>query len=173
MITPHLFTLFTRPLTLLNCQKVSSFVTFTCSLCLISPFLTPQTLFSTLRQFVANVLLFFYHSMSYWCIFSDPSCLDPPCLVIIRFMQWLVNLWFVSLQFLTFKPVTILILDHACISYAALSPPLATLEEALHKACTQYDNSHSHDAVIKHITVSARQYSISQLTKFILRHRLS
>ena len=79
-------------------------------------------------------------------------------------------LCFVSLKFLNFKTVTILILDHACISYASLSQP--SLKEALNNACSQYNNSHSHDAVTKQFTVTPRQYSISQFTEFILRHRL-
>jgi L-asparagine transporter-like permease len=137
------------------------------SVFLFLPFSAPQILFSALRQFVANVLLFIYCSILVLLMrFQRPSMSSNHT----PYAMIGISLLCVS-AISNISTVTILILDHACISYASLSQP--TLKEALHKACSQYNNSHSHDAVTKQFTVTSRQYSISQFTEFILRYRLS
>jgi hypothetical protein len=76
----------------------------------------------------------------------------------------------VPLHFLTFMIVIILIMEHACISYASPSRP--SLEQALATACSRYMDSHTHDTVTKQFTASSQEYSVSQFMEFILQQRL-
>jgi hypothetical protein len=65
--------------------------------------------------------------------------------------------------------VTILILDHASLSHASSST--LTAGRALEKACIQYRASHIHDEIINQFTAPLGEYTISQFSEFILRHR--
>jgi hypothetical protein len=66
--------------------------------------------------------------------------------------------------------VTLLILDHAGLSYA--SSPKPTLDTVLKKACAQFMAYHVLDEIVNQFTAPPRGYSISQLKDFIVRHRL-
>jgi hypothetical protein len=66
--------------------------------------------------------------------------------------------------------VILLILEHACLSYASQSKP--TRDEALNQAYSQYRASGVHNAIIKHFSAPPKQYSISQFMEFILEHHL-
>ena len=72
--------------------------------------------------------------------------------------------------FLTSKTVTILILDRA--SLLCLSPSRPTLDDALGHAHSQYEFSGIHNAVKEQLSLPRERYSISQLTEFVLSHRL-
>jgi len=74
------------------------------------------------------------------------------------------------LYFLTSKIVAILILDHASILYA--SPSHSTVADALDQACSQYISSDTHNAVKEQFSQPPTRYSISQITEFVLSHRL-
>jgi len=65
---------------------------------------------------------------------------------------------------------TILILEHACVLSASLSPP--PLEYALGQAISAYRNSENHDLVMKQFPRPLNEYSIPEYTKFILQHHL-
>jgi len=66
--------------------------------------------------------------------------------------------------------VTILILDRAAIIYASSSRP--TLDDALDQACSQYESSDTHNAVKEQFLLPPEQYSILQITEFVLSHHL-
>jgi len=66
--------------------------------------------------------------------------------------------------------VMILILEHACLSYASQSNP--TRDEALDRAYVRYCASGVHDNVTKQFFEPPKEYSILQFTEFILKHRL-
>jgi hypothetical protein len=66
--------------------------------------------------------------------------------------------------------VTILILEHACLFHASITKP--TIKEALHKAYSQYQALNT-QYVITQFLASPKEYSIIQITEFILNHRLS
>jgi len=68
------------------------------------------------------------------------------------------------------KIVSILILDRASVSYASPSHP--TLKDALDQAYSQYESSDTHNAVKEQFSLPLTEYSISQLTEFVLSHRL-
>jgi hypothetical protein len=64
----------------------------------------------------------------------------------------------------------ILILEHACLSFASQSQP--TKDEALDQAYSRYCASDVHDEVTKQFPASPEEYSTLQFTEFILKHRL-
>ena len=66
--------------------------------------------------------------------------------------------------------MTILILEHACLSYA--SEPKPTRNKALDEAYSQYCASNVHSEVMTEFFEAPEKYSIHQVTEFILRHRL-
>jgi hypothetical protein len=66
--------------------------------------------------------------------------------------------------------VTILILDHAGLSYASSSK--LTLDTVLKKACAQLMASHVLDEIVNQFTAPPQEYSISHFKEFIVRHRL-
>jgi len=70
-----------------------------------------------------------------------------------------------------FKIAIILILEHACLSYASQFKP--TSDEALDEASSQFKASNIHNAVIEQFSASPKECSILQFTEFILSHRLS
>ena len=74
------------------------------------------------------------------------------------------------MYFLTFKIVTILILDRASLFYASPSRP--TLKRALDHARSQYRSSDIHNALKEQFSLPPKEYSISQFTEFVLSHRL-
>ena len=74
------------------------------------------------------------------------------------------------LYFLTPKIVAILILDRASILYVSPSHP--TVADALDQACSQYISSDTHNAVKEQFSLPPKQYSILQITEFVLSHRL-
>jgi len=74
------------------------------------------------------------------------------------------------LYFLTSAIVTVLILDRASVLYASPSRP--TLDDALDRACSQYESSGTHDAVKEQFLLPPKQYSISDFIEFVLSHRL-
>jgi len=65
---------------------------------------------------------------------------------------------------------TILLLDRASIIFTLLfcQAPVNALDQAY----SEYKSSHSHDAVKEQFLLPLKQYSISQITEFILSHRL-
>ena len=64
----------------------------------------------------------------------------------------------------------ILILEHACLSYASQSKP--TRDEALDQAYSQYCDSGVHNEITKQFFLHPKEYSISQFTEFTLKHHL-
>jgi hypothetical protein len=66
--------------------------------------------------------------------------------------------------------VTLLILDHAGLSYASSSKP--TLKKVLKKACAQFMASHVLDEIVNQFTAPPQEYSMSQFREFIVQHRL-
>ena len=66
--------------------------------------------------------------------------------------------------------MTILILDHAGLSYASSSKP--TLNMVVTNACAQFMASHVLDEIVNQFTAPPQEYSISEFTDFILDHRL-
>ena len=74
------------------------------------------------------------------------------------------------LQSLTFKIVTTLILEHACLAYA--SQPKPTRDAALDWAYSHYCASSVHNEVTKYFLAPSMEYSILQLTEFVFKHRL-
>jgi hypothetical protein len=66
--------------------------------------------------------------------------------------------------------VIILILEHACLSFASQSKP--TKDEALDVAYSQYCASGVHDELMKQFSAAPKEYSILQFTEFILKNRL-
>jgi hypothetical protein len=74
------------------------------------------------------------------------------------------------LQFLTSKIAIILILENACLFYA--SQPQPDRSVALDRAYSLYKTSQTHIAASKEFSASSMEYSIPQLTEFILVHRL-
>jgi hypothetical protein len=73
-------------------------------------------------------------------------------------------------RLLTSVIVIILILEHACVSYASQSNP--TRDEALDQAYSRYCASGVHNEVTKQFFAPPKEYSIPQFTAFILKHRL-
>ena len=73
------------------------------------------------------------------------------------------------LSFLTFKIVTILILERAYLLFVSSSP---SLSDALDQAYRQYKSSDTHDAVKEQFSLRPKRYSILQFTEFVLSHRL-
>ena len=71
---------------------------------------------------------------------------------------------------LTFILATVLILERACFLLASPSRP--TNDGALDIACSQFISSGTHNAVHQVFLLSPEVYSVSQLTEFILAHRL-
>jgi hypothetical protein len=69
------------------------------------------------------------------------------------------------------KIVTILILESACVSHASQSKP--TAEQALNQAYSRYCASSTHNEVTQQFSATPNNYSVLQLTDFILRYRLS
>ena len=65
---------------------------------------------------------------------------------------------------------TILILEHACLFNG--SQPKSTRDEALDRAHSRYVSSGIHNTVTKQFSGSPTQYSVLDLTEFILKHRL-
>ena len=64
----------------------------------------------------------------------------------------------------------ILILEHACLSYASQSIPSS--DEALDQAYSQYCASGIHNEVTKQFNAPSKEYLIHQVTEFILKHLL-
>jgi len=64
----------------------------------------------------------------------------------------------------------ILILEHACLSYASQSKPIR--DEALDMAYSRYCASGVHNEVVKQFVAPLEEYSILQFTEFVLQHRL-
>jgi hypothetical protein len=64
----------------------------------------------------------------------------------------------------------ILILEHACLSYASQFKP--TRDVALDKAYSQYCASNVHNKVKRQFTLDPEAYSIHQIIEFILEYRL-
>jgi len=64
----------------------------------------------------------------------------------------------------------ILILEHACLSYASSSK--LTSDEALDQAYSRYHDSKIHNEVTMQFSKSAEVYSTIQFTGFITTHRL-
>jgi len=73
------------------------------------------------------------------------------------------------LLFLISTIVTILILENACYFHALSSEP--SFQEALDRAYSQYTTSDTHDVLMNQFPTS-QQFSIPQLTEFILQHQL-
>jgi hypothetical protein len=67
--------------------------------------------------------------------------------------------------------VAVLILEHACLSYASQSKP--TRDKALNWAYTQYCASDIHMDLIKQFSALHKEYSTFQFTEFILGHHLA
>jgi hypothetical protein len=111
-----------------------------------------------------TVVLLSFLCWSDWCTFSSLY------LPMINISQWLVRFCHLPLWFLTSKIATIIILEHTGLLYASSSRP--TLEQALYKAHNLYAVSGIHDAVTNQFNAPLRDYSISQFTEFILKHRL-
>jgi len=78
--------------------------------------------------------------------------------------------YYPHLSLLTSKIAIVLILEYACILFAAPSRP--TREEALDKACSQYISSHTDNAVHLLLLLSPRPYSPQKIIEFVLMHRL-
>jgi hypothetical protein len=74
------------------------------------------------------------------------------------------------LQILTSEVVILLILEHACLSYASQSIPSS--DEALVQAYSRYCASGVHNEVTTQFNAPPQGYSIHQFTEFILKHRL-
>jgi hypothetical protein len=74
------------------------------------------------------------------------------------------------LRSLTSKIGTVLILQHACLSYATPSKP--TIDEALDEAYSRYRASDIHIEVMRQFSAPAKEYAIPQFTEFILGHPL-
>jgi len=66
--------------------------------------------------------------------------------------------------------VLILILEHACLSYASQSE--LTTDMALNQAYSLYCASDIYIEIIKEFSAPPKEYSILQFTDFILKHRL-
>ena len=64
----------------------------------------------------------------------------------------------------------ILILENACLYYA--SQPEPNRDEALNQAYSQYCGSGIHSEVTKQFFSMPTEYSMLQITEFILKHRL-
>ena len=64
----------------------------------------------------------------------------------------------------------ILILEHTCILYAFRAQPNS--DEALEKAYSRYKSSDVHSAVRNQFSGPHSQYSLLDITEFILKHRL-
>ena len=88
----------------------------------------------------------------------------------IHITNWLVHSYCLLLQFLTSKLVICLILEHACLSYASQSE--INVGDALDQAYSRYCTSGIHEKVIQQLHEPPAQYSIVQLTDFILMHHL-
>ena len=66
--------------------------------------------------------------------------------------------------------VTVLILECACVFLAS---SYATNEDALDTACSRFISSGTHNAVHRMFLLAyPKSYSVSQLTEFLLIHRL-
>jgi uncharacterized membrane protein YukC len=76
---------------------------------------------------------------------------------------------FAFYKYLTFKVVTILILENACFSCALSSKP--SYEEALDRAYSQFITSNTYDALIEQFSTN-QIYSIPQLVEFISNYHL-
>ena len=63
-----------------------------------------------------------------------------------------------------------LILEHTCVLSA--SQPQLHNDEALEKAYSRYKSSDTHDAVKNKFSGPHSQYSLLDITEFILKHRL-
>jgi hypothetical protein len=72
--------------------------------------------------------------------------------------------------FLTFQIASVLILDHAGLVLSSLSNPAP--DEVLDVAASRYVSSSIHNTVKKQFPGFPKDYSISQLTAFILANRL-
>ena len=83
---------------------------------------------------------------------------------------WLVHFWHLHLYCLTFKTVTIIMLEYAC--RIRTSSPGLTLAKALDEAYSRCKQSGTHKVVKTQFQGSPNEYSVSQYTKFILQHRL-
>ena len=66
--------------------------------------------------------------------------------------------------------MAVLILEHASLLCTSTSAP--TLHESLDNACSLYVSSSTHTAVKEKFVLSPSQYSIPDLTEFVLSHRL-
>ena len=64
----------------------------------------------------------------------------------------------------------IIVLDHATLFHASPSRP--TLDRALDQACSRYKSSNIHNTIKEHFTRPPKQYTVTQFTDFVLRHRL-
>ena len=83
--------------------------------------------------------------------------------------DWYITIIFIP-YFLTFKIVTIIILEFACRFRA--SSPGSTPEKALDKAYSKYKKSGNHEDVKEKFLGHHNQYSVPEFTEFILQHRL-
>jgi hypothetical protein len=68
------------------------------------------------------------------------------------------------------KIVTVLILEHACLSHTSQYTP--TVDEAVDQAYSRYCASNIHNDLTTHFSAHAKGYSIPQITEFILKHHL-
>jgi hypothetical protein len=66
--------------------------------------------------------------------------------------------------------VAILILEYASVVYASQSQP--TRNKALNQAYAQYSASDIYNELMKHFSAPPVEYSLLQLTEFILQHHL-
>ena len=91
-------------------------------------------------------------------------------LATVQFTQQLVYLFHCHpLLILMSKIATILILECACLLYASSSNP--SFEDALNITHTTYTTSNARNELPIQFPAS-REYSIPQVTEFILQHRL-
>ena len=67
--------------------------------------------------------------------------------------------------------MVILILEHACLSYASESRP--TQDEALDEAYSRYCASGIHNELTEQFSAHPQEYSILQFTEFILTHTVT
>jgi len=83
---------------------------------------------------------------------------------------YLVHIYCPLLQYLISKLAMVLILEHACLSFASQSKP--TKDEALDEAYSRYCASSVHNELTKQFSAPPEEYSIPQFTEFIHKYRL-
>ena len=132
-------------------------------------FSVTQLLLDKLRSFNSDVPLLFFFAF----ILISPMHFQPPlCISSDDTHHAMIGAFplCASMYFLTSKIASILILNRASLLYASPSRP--TLEGALDQAYYQYKSSRTHNAVKEQFSFHPKQYSVSQITDFVLSHRL-